>query len=54
MEDYVAAVEEAEERGKRRGATQEECDALRAQLAELHERLALLPDFYTLVSAGRS
>ena len=46
LDAYVAAVEAAEERGKTRLATQEECDALRSQLAELHERLALLPDFY--------
>ena len=46
VEEYVAALEVAEERGRKRGASQEELDSLRLQLAELHERLALLPDFY--------
>ena len=46
VEEYVTALEVAEERGRKRGASQEELDSLRLQLAELHERLALLPDFY--------
>ena len=46
VEEYVAALEVAEERGRKRGASQEELDSLRLQLSELHERLALLPDFY--------
>ena len=46
VEGYVTALEVAEERGRKRGASQEELDSLRLQLAELHERLALLPDFY--------
>jgi hypothetical protein len=37
VEEYVTALEVAEERGRRRGASQEELDSLRLQLAELHK-----------------